>query len=652
MSMRIRTGAETRLRNQFLTLASILAFSGVAVTSAIAHPGHKTQVTQKGATVSASPAITGRFKTDAIAGSVSAVSHTDFRNDPEAFQFLIVSDNTGGARTGVFESAVGKINLLQPEFVVSVGDLIEGYSESPEILASQWAQFESMVNRIEAPFFYAPGNHDYSNNVMADLWKKKFGRSFYHFTYKDTLFVVLNTENKHPGGGQPKIDEEQRAYLAKVLADNPKSRWTFLFMHQPVWSIGTDTGWAEVEALLKGRPYTGIAGHMHTYQHVERSGRDLITLGTTGGGSQLRGEAYGEFDHVTWVTMGKDGPIIANLALDGITDKYVTAPGFAQRFQKLPTFALEPWFVSDSGSVGSNLRLKVHNPFDAPLSFSIDAPQHPSILLTGDPLTGTVPAMSDRIFDIPIKVATTSGDIRPLELRAAAKVTLGGREVDWNNVMRAAPVLRNALSKARTPIVHDGSIEEWGPLRFSGDTPARAPDGKTFAVSGSDASFRFDVAYDDNFLHVAVDVKDDEVTPGLLSGKHDAQDLVILTLDGRPVAQSATNVALSTTMKAGDWIFIMGTPNAQEGERLFGAIMPPIFAVKMKRKLGGYTAEFRVPLAYIASKHPNGNWTDLRLNISLNDIDPVAKPSRPPLSIGWQSDWREQLVGTGTFFKQ
>jgi hypothetical protein len=105
-------------------------------------------------------------------------------------------------------------------------------------------------------------------------------------------------------------------------------------------------------------------------------------------------------------------------------------------------------------------------------------------------------------------------------------------------------------------------------------------------------------------------------------------------------------------MKSGDWIFIMGTPNAQEGERLFGAIMPPIFAVKMKRKTGGYTAEFRVPLAYIASKHPSGNWTDLRLNIAINDIDPQSKPSRPPLAVGWQSDWREQLVGTGTFFKQ
>ena len=32
----------------------------------------------------------------------------------------------------------------------------------------------------------------------------------------------------------------------------------------------------------------------------------------------MRGVEYGEFDHVTWITMKKDGPVLANLLLDGI----------------------------------------------------------------------------------------------------------------------------------------------------------------------------------------------------------------------------------------------------------------------------------------------------------------------------------------------
>ena len=39
---------------------------------------------------------------------------------------MVVSDPSGGVRPGVFEVATRKLNLLQPEFVISVGDLIMG----------------------------------------------------------------------------------------------------------------------------------------------------------------------------------------------------------------------------------------------------------------------------------------------------------------------------------------------------------------------------------------------------------------------------------------------------------------------------------------------------------------------------------------------
>src|SRR5262245_56610627 len=45
---------------------------------------------------------------------------------PDQFQIAVVSDRTGGHRRGVFSRAVQQVNLLQPEFVMSVGDLIEG----------------------------------------------------------------------------------------------------------------------------------------------------------------------------------------------------------------------------------------------------------------------------------------------------------------------------------------------------------------------------------------------------------------------------------------------------------------------------------------------------------------------------------------------
>lgn len=68
-------------------------------------------------------------------------THLNFKNDPENFQFAIVTDNTGGMRPGVFESAVLKLNLMQPEFVMSVGDLIEGYTKEQEQINKEWLEF-------------------------------------------------------------------------------------------------------------------------------------------------------------------------------------------------------------------------------------------------------------------------------------------------------------------------------------------------------------------------------------------------------------------------------------------------------------------------------------------------------------------------------
>src|SRR5262245_939162 len=66
----------------------------------------------------------------------------------EQIHFAIVSDRTGGHRAGIFSKAVTQLNLMQPEFVVSVGDLIEGGS-TPEKTHEQWKEFQTYVNQLQ-----------------------------------------------------------------------------------------------------------------------------------------------------------------------------------------------------------------------------------------------------------------------------------------------------------------------------------------------------------------------------------------------------------------------------------------------------------------------------------------------------------------------
>jgi len=279
-------------------------------------------------------------------------SQRDFRNDPADVQFAIVSDRNGGARPGVFEGAIDRLNLLQPEFVVTVGDSIAGYTEDKAQLEAQWDEFEGIVGRLEMPFFYTVGNHDMGNDLMREVWKERRGKEYYHFVYKNVLFMVLDTDDPptvpdpkvvedyvqwkkllatDPAKAMaqlpekrlsweipPKISDAQVAYFKQVVLDNPQVRWIFCFVHKPAWEFN-NANFKPIEALLAGHSYTMFCGHEHNYHLTERNGHDYIQLGSTGGVWHHTG--VGNMDHVTWVTMTDKGPVIANLVLNGMIDK-------------------------------------------------------------------------------------------------------------------------------------------------------------------------------------------------------------------------------------------------------------------------------------------------------------------------------------------
>lgn len=246
--------------------------------------------------------------------TVNPWNHLRFHNDPDNFQFAVVTDRTGGMRPGVFADAVHKLNLLQPEFVMCVGDLIEGYLEDTTILNQQWQEFDSVLSYLEMPFFYLPGNHDISNPVMRELWEQRLGKRYNHFVYKDVLFITMDTND----GEGVALSRDQIDYVKAAIHEYKDVRWTMIFMHHPIWSYAPGSGFEEIEAELAGREYSVFAGHTHRYLYEVRKGRNYYVLATTGGGTQLRGPKFSEFDQVSWLTMTDAGPRMLNLRLDGM----------------------------------------------------------------------------------------------------------------------------------------------------------------------------------------------------------------------------------------------------------------------------------------------------------------------------------------------
>ena len=259
-----------------------------------------------------------------------------------------------------------QLSLLHPELILSVGDLIEGGTEDEPQLAKEWDSFDERAAQVVAPVFRVGGNHDLTNEVMREVWKTRYGTRYYHFIYKDVLFLALDSEDYTPermreiyqaradalsvGAEDPEraqemeyyqmpermtgeIGPEQAGYFVDVLDDYPDVRWTLLFMHKPVWQNEDEPDFAAIEAALSNRPYTLFNGHLHTYSHTVRNSRDYIMLGTTGGSQSSNSQM--SFDHVTLVTMTANGPSIANIRLDGILDKtgHIPAGGDTLCFQ-------------------------------------------------------------------------------------------------------------------------------------------------------------------------------------------------------------------------------------------------------------------------------------------------------------------------------
>ena len=580
------------------------------------------------------PSVEVHDPTDAEVTPWTSLAVDDSNDD---FDFVVVTDRTGGHRPGVFESAMPKVNLLKPAFVMSVGDLIEGYSEDRAVLDREWQEFEGFIDQLEMPFFYLPGNHDLSNETMAHVWRERFGASYYHFLYKDVLFLALNSElfgmvskpdKSLPG---PDLQADQMAYVERVLADHPNVRWTLVFVHQPLWDARkVHPDWTRTEELLGERPHTVFAGHFHAYTLHQRQNRDYITLATTGGGSGMRGLLYGEFDHVAMVSMRKDGPVIANLMLDGIQGVDVRDAALRAVVTKLEK-AVRATAMQFEGTEFEEgiVRFQVHNDGDAPLE--LRGTVYPSRDLSADEPTITLTVPPNSVSDLLVPISAP--DPTPYEAIAAAtaswKLRTVGPEGDRLEIELESLIAPERTFECHRPqraVVIDGSLQEWDALALVADPPA-VIERAQLVDDRDDGSFRFDLRCDDDNLYIGMTVRDDSIVSSPEKVGRE-QDGVAVILDSRDdPARSSTSdgyfaAIADGTLRDSISVNVGPEPNPAE-DAVFGAFVPPqdeSIATASKLSRSGYAVEIAVPFALLDAKQ--GERAKLvRIDLSVNDYD-------------------------------
>ncbi len=583
----------------------------------------------------------------------------------DEFRFVVVTDRTGEHREGVFAGAMPKINLVRPDFVVSVGDLIEGYSDDPAVLDHEWDEIEGFVEGLDMPFFYVAGNHDMSNAVMAEKWRERFGPSYYHFRYRDVLFLALNSElfgmvhdpaSSLPG---PWTQAEQLAFVDRVLADHRDVRWTFVLVHQPLWdSPRPNPDWQKVEAMLADRPHTVFAGHYHRYTEHRRGNHQYITLATTGGGSRLRGTIWGEFDHVAQVTMTRQGPVIANLRLDGILPSDVVTEELRSLVRELEEAVVaEPYVGSSRYFSKGTVRFSIANPGSTPLD----------VWARFDPSPDLVPGkVEERISVAPGAVGSVEVPVRARAARSYESLTpararfelatqgFHGETLAIERELAVLPERRFDVPRTLIPIEIDGYLTEWGRLPVVVEAPGGLY-GPGIHRGPEDASFRFGLRHDANFLYVGIEVRDDSIVASADRVARE-QDHVALSLDARPDPERSKNEGLFVALRNGSLARMVSPLIALQETRpdpilrLFGGGSPEGVVTAVRRNLLGYAVEVGVPTALL-DERSGGRWEALRVNVTVTDFD-EGEPDHVQLS--WRPSRFEAgaIVGAGTFLRR
>ncbi|MCD6238235.1 MAG: metallophosphoesterase [Thermotogae bacterium] len=224
-----------------------------------------------------------------------------------SFTFIVFGDNRGTSPARplppVLKQILKEIDLLCPDFAVNTGDILVGYTDTPEQGKAEVKEYAYYLNT------YAPdvahitvcGNHE---DQVLPAFRERFGKKLYFdFYYGNSHFIVLNTVfNDHKRGIYNDNDGlhtlGQLDWLKKVMPDKQNTTHTFVFSHVPMYSALTpDFGphpkcFAEREnrdavAKLFANNHIDayIAGHEHLFYEEIHDGVRYITSG--GGGAPI-----------------------------------------------------------------------------------------------------------------------------------------------------------------------------------------------------------------------------------------------------------------------------------------------------------------------------------------------------------------------------
>jgi hypothetical protein len=423
----------------------------------------------------------------------------------KTLRFAIIGDRTGTAQPGIYPEIVAEVERMKPELVITVGDMIQGYTDDTTLIKKEWEEYLGEIKPLTMPVYFTPGNHDIGDTLSLKFYERYIGEPYHSFTTKGVHFICLDTGRYDTIGVFPK---EQLDWLVDDLERNKNAEHTLVFFHIPYWAqtIAQDKPDTLHKIFVKYGVDGVFSGHYHEYFNGEFDGIKYTAVSSSGGetGPGPTGVQY----HFTWITVDKDGVSIAPIKMNSVipwnevsVNDFLFIGEAAQKALKTPKVHLKDDFTVPLTQV----ELTVNN-------LSKDVTLQDTLRWQA-PAGWTITPMDLPISVEPLKTLTAEFTVqckgRPFPAPTVSlKYTYAqGRKFDLKDALR---ISRTAYAyQASRPPVIDGNLDEevWRNPVTGLFAPEESP------ASADPVSFYF--AWDSNNLYVAArctEMKMDSIT--------------------------------------------------------------------------------------------------------------------------------------------
>ncbi len=175
----------------------------------------------------------------------------NFSINQEPFTFVFITDiHIQPERNAVegFRKAIDEINKINPDFVITGGDLIyDALAVSYERADSLYNLYNETIRLINAPVYNTIGNHEIfgwyeKSGVSRDhpefgkkMYENRIGKTYFSFEHKGVKFFILDSIEEIPEGGKyyGYINDEQIEWLKSELYDTDKATPLVISTHIP-----------------------------------------------------------------------------------------------------------------------------------------------------------------------------------------------------------------------------------------------------------------------------------------------------------------------------------------------------------------------------------------------------------------------------------